>query len=598
MEKSYLKKIRGGTICLIFTILLCASCNFEKLSLSQTQTESSGQITADQKQFDTFLDQLFASEVVGSTLNLHYTLTNPKEFGIKSYEITYGDLSENSMKEGQAELENTVSAMKSFRYKVLSTDQKLTYDILKDYLDMQTKLSDYNLYDEVLRPTTGIAAQLPVLLAEYSFNSNKDVTDYLTLLSLTKDYFNQIINVEEKKSQAGLFMSDFAADAVITSCESFIAEPDNNFLISTFQNRLANVADISEDKRAEYISQNNSLVQNNIIPAYEKLAAAMNELKGSGTNDGGLCNYKKGSKYYEYLVRSNTGSDMDIKSLEELVISRRTDNLTKLNTLLTDNPTLLDASADMPILEDNPIAILDKIQENMKADFLPAVDTNYEVNYVEPSLEASTSPAFYLTAPIDDTSHNVIYINNSSRYSGIQLFTTLAHEGYPGHLYQTTASYQAGLAPIRALLNYSGYVEGWATYVEMLSYDYADLDKDFASMLVLNQSAILSLYASADMGIHYDGWTRADVKDFFNNYGIKDDQSINSIYELIVEEPSHYLKYYIGYLEFLQLRDYAKSMYGVSFSPKAFHEAIVTMGPAPFSILKKYLPDYYDTNLK
>ena len=313
-----------------------------------------------------------------------------------------------------------------------------------------------------------------------------------------------------------------------------------------------------------------------------------------GNNENGLCYLPEGKHYYESLVRSNTGSDKSIEELKQMTERQRNLDMTALHEILTANPNLLVCEEPDSISEE-PEAILNQLLTSMQKDFYPAADTSFEINYVHESLEDTLAPAFYLTAPIDNISHNVIYLNKSSQYSGIQLFTTLAHEGYPGHLYQTTGSYQANLEPIRAILNYPGYVEGWATYVEMLSYQYAGLDETFARMLMLNQSSLLSLYASIDMGIHYDGWNLTDTTVFLNSFGIKDENVIRSIFELVVEEPSHYLKYYIGYLEFLELRNYAKEEFGKDYTNRAFHQAIIRIGPAPFPIVKKYLKDFYSS---
>lgn len=190
--------------------------------------------------------------------------------------------------------------------------------------------------------------------------------------------------------------------------------------------------------------------------------------------------------------------------------------------------------------------------------FPAAPDTRFTVSYIDECMEDYLAPAFYITSPIDDYTDNSIFINQSTDTSTVEYFTTLAHEGYPGHLYQTVMSYEAGLADVRNLFNYPGYVEGWATYVEMLSYYYTGLDDNVASMLQHNQSAILSLYASTDIGIHHDGWSYDDTVTFWNGYGITADDTIRDIYELIVEEPAHYLKYYVGYLEFLELKKWLR----------------------------------------
>ncbi len=169
----------------------------------------------------------------------------------------------------------------------------------------------------------------------------------------------------------------------------------------------------------------------------------------------------------------------------------------------------------------------------------------------------------------------------------------MAHECYPGHLYQTVYSYSKDLLPIRYILYHGGYTEGWATYVEMLSYHYAGLDENMAEALMLNQDATLSLYATIDMGVHYDGWSLADTVDFLGAYGITTTSVISKIYQTIIENPANYLKYYIGYLEFLSLKEQAKKYYGNDYSELMFHTTILNMGSAPFYLLEKYFVKYY-----
>ena len=251
------------------------------------------------------------------------------------------------------------------------------------------------------------------------------------------------------------------------------------------------------------------------------------------------------------------------------------------------------ASQEADVTVESLESALNLLQEKMLSDYPAATNTSFEVNYVHESLQDALAPAFYLTAPLDDLNHNVIYINRKNGYEGVQLFTTLAHEGYPGHLYQTTGSNAAGLEPVRSLLSYPGFVEGWATYVEMISYKYMDLEAEISDILMYNQSALLSLYATVDMGIHYDGWSLEDVTKFFADYGVKDEDTIKSIYELIVQEPAHYLKYYIGYLEFLQLKEEMKVDWGKKYSDLEFHKKIVEAGPMPFYILREYLKNCY-----
>ena len=573
---------------LIFICTTLASCG------TPAEIFSSMAMLKEQRRFDTYTNALFIQEMKENTVNLHYTLADPEEFGIKNHKISLGNYAKEKSDETKAYLENMSASLSGFRYEALNTKQKLTCDIMQDFCNRQLTAAPLYYYNEPLRPTTGIHSELPVLLAEYEFYKPCDVADYLALLTCTESYFAQIAAFERKKADEGLFMSPYAAETVIKACDAFTLDPETNFLISTFDSRIDSLSGITDDKKQLYKKQNKSLVENVVIPAYENLAAVLRELKDSGTNTAGLSHLPQGKEYYEYLVQSNTGSQKSIPQLQNRTERQRNLDMAALHGLLAKSPNLLKAG-EQALAAEEPEAILEHLLDAMQKDFFPAANSSYEVNYIHESLEGTLAPAFYLTAPIDDISHNVIYLNKSSNYSGIQLFTTLAHEGFPGHLYQATGTYQAGLAPVRALFSYPGYTEGWATYVEMLSYGYAGLDEATAKMMMHNQSALLSLYASIDMGIHYDGWLLADVVSFLKGYGITDLDVVKNIYELIVEEPSHYLKYYIGYLEFLDLKDFAKSRFGTDYSNRAFHQAVIRIGPAPFSILKKYLADFYST---
>lgn len=279
--------------------------------------------------------------------------------------------------------------------------------------------------------------------------------------------------------------------------------------------------------------------------------------------------------------------------MQEAAKEKRARDMSEAAKLLSEEPDLLAQAASYAFSQQDPTAILKELQEKMQQDFPAPPDINFTVKYVHPSLEEFMAPAFYLAVPIDDISQNSIYINGSNHYQKLKLYTTLAHEGYPGHLYQNVMERSQEFPAIRSLLGTSGYSEGWATYVEMIAYQYADMDDKLAQLLQKDQSALLSLYATADMGIHYDGWSLEEMKSFFGEYQITNEEVLTDIYQLIVEEPAHYLKYYIGYLEFLDLKDYAEELYGKDYSDYRFHEALMKMGPAQFSILKEYLPEYY-----
>lgn len=586
------KKVASSAVCMVLAVSLFAGCvHFESIEYSQEISEENPETI---EAFDQFINDIFETEVTENTINLHFTISDPEKYGITDYPVTLGDLSNDAMSDSNARLENYLSGLSSFSYTELTLNQQLTYDILENYFQLQLDMADMYLYDELLRPSTGVQAQLPILYEEYSFNSKKDVEDYLKLLALTDEYFDQIISFEKEKADAGLFMSDFACQNIIDQCNAFIADSDNHYLIETFNTRIDKLTGLSQSEKDHYRLQNEKMLHEHIFPAYENLAAVLTDLLGSGTNENGLCYFPEGKQYYEYLLAYNTGASESIKTLENMISNERVKVLQESSDLTTENPELWELASEAVLTPTDSVTTLNHLKEVMLDDFPAPPETGYTVNYIDDCVADYLAPAFYVIAPIDDYSHNSIYINETTDTTNISYFTTLAHEGFPGHLYQTVMTYESGIEPVRSILNYSGFVEGWATYVEFQSYHYAGLDDDVATILELNQDATLSLYASTDIGIHYEGWTLEDTKKFWNNYGITNDDAIESIFELIVEEPTHYLKYYIGFLKFEELKKETSLKNIKDYNDKSFHQAVLSIGPAPFDIVDKYLPAYYE----
>lgn len=581
--KSLKKRTLG--ILLTFSILLLLGTFF----YSQHHTSQ----TEDQR-FENYTDQLFRQELSGNTLSLHYTLKNPTTYNIVNPSVSLGAYQTDSSNLS-ASLENSLSLLHSYDKTKLSKRNQATYEILENHLSYSLKSSQYLLYEEPLASLTGAQAQLPILLSEYQFYTKQDVDTYLALLAETPEYFASILDFEEEKAKHGLFMSKPQADAIIDECETFINLQNNNFLYSSFEQRLQTLNLPKKEKEA-YVEKNVDSIKQYVYPAYEQLMQGLHELKNSGINSGGFCHLPEGDKYYELLTAIETGSSRSIPELQELTKKHIAEDLASiqktLSSLSTETPS---PSSDLfksqgVVLEDsNPASILSSLRGNLSGHFPAPPNVNVQIKYVSQEMQNFLSPAFYLIPALDNTEENIIYINNGHISDDLSLYTTLAHEGYPGHLYQTTYFASKTPSPIRHLLDCGGYTEGWATYSEMLSYYFAPIKKTQATIMQKNSSILLGLYALADMGIHYDGWSLLDTTTFFRGYGITDTKAIEEIYQLILSDPANYLKYYIGYVEFLELKKEAMTLWGKEFTQERFHKAVLDMGPAPFDLIRKYI---------
>lgn len=543
--------------------------------------------------FEAYTNQLFCEEVSSNTITLHYTLKNPAAYGITDSPVHIGNISTDSKAIG-ASAENALAALRQFQRQKLTDENQLTYDVLEDTFTSSLAQAPYILYEEPLAPLTGTQAQLPIILSEYQFYKTSDVDTYLELLSQMPTYFRALLDFEIEKSKQGLFMSPDSVEQIIDECETFLSLGENNYLYSTFQERLSEM-NLSKSQRTSYIEENDSCIQTYVFPAYLLLKEGLENLRDTGTNPYGLCYLPHGKEYYELLVASETGSYRNIAELKSLTNSQIMQDLVDMQEVLSNIPEDISPESDLfssqgTYFDDsNPLSLLTNLRSNIEKQFPTPPDVDIQIKYVSKSMEDYLSPAFYMIPAIDNSSENVIYINSGHIHDDLTLFTTLAHEGYPGHLYQTTYFENLNPTPIRSILDCGGYTEGWATYCEMLSYYYAPIPKQNAILFQKNASVMLGLYALADIGIHYDGWTLADTQNFFSEYGLDDSDTVQQIYTLIVGDPGNYLKYYIGYVEFLELKKVAIEKWGEDFTQQRFHQKVLDAGSVPFGILRKWV---------
>lgn len=570
------RSVISGVLICVLLMNGCAGLN----SVGQNEGE----------RFDEYTENLFKEDIVENTINLHYTLAHPQDYGITDYEISLGSFTLEEFEETEKELREMKSELEGFNREKLDDDQKLTYDLLMDYVNAEIPAADFYLYSEFLSPVRGYQSNLPVLLAEYTFRREQDVEDYLALLSEVDDMFGEIITFEKEKAKAGLFMPDFAVDETIDQCEQFIEDPENNYMIEVFNDKIDEFEGLSGEEKETYKERNKELVTTEVVDGYQMLIDELEELKGSGKNDCGLYYYDDGVKYYRYLIRTNVGSEASVEELQDRTFDYIVGNLQNIYMCMEENPEVLELWEDYSYPLTEPDEIMQDLIAKCEQDFPAPPKVDYTIKYVHPSMEEHESPAFYLTPPIDDIGNNVIYINRKDMDE--EIYTMLAHEGYPGHLYQNVSTSAYGLPLVRNLLSYTGYSEGWATYVEMYAYGISGLDEDLANILEWENGMYLGISAYIDMGIHYDGWELSDVEEFLTAFGIEDEEAAREIYELVVEEPSYYLTYFIGYLEFLRLRDTAMEEMGDEFVLKDFHEFIIQTGPAPFYIIEDRMEEW------
>ncbi len=595
MTNNFFKKGRWLISIFLVISLLCSCTPPPKSAATPTSAGYEQYKAADlsmQKNFNLFTEDLFRNEISNSGISFHFSIADPASRGLKTVPLTLGDFSLDNMKQNSKNLLELKTKLMQFNPRKLTKDQRLTYQILYSYIETEMTSDGMELYTEPLTSTIGVQAQLPVLFAEYAFYNRNDVENYLSLLSTIDDYYSQILEYEKEKSKAGLFMSDSAADHVLKSCEAYLIQPDHSFLAETFNTRVDALNDLTPEEKAAYKEKNLKVLEENFVPAYKNLINGITALMGTGTNEKGLAAFPDGKKYFEYLVNSNTGTSYDsVESLKKAIEKQISSEIKALGQITKDNPKVLDQLDTYSFRYTKPDEILDSLKSQINKDFPELPPCQYTVKYVPTALESSLSPAFYLVPPIDRYEDNIIYINGNKRFQNDDLYTTLAHEGYPGHLYQNVYFLSKSQNDLRSILSFAAYSEGWATYVENYSYTLDNgLDPDLGKLLAHNSAITLGIYAYLDICINYEGWDKEQTAKYLGTfYNVDKTDIVDTIYNSLVENPTNYMKYYVGYLEIMEMKSAAQKILKDKFDLKEFHTFLLDMGPAPFSVI---LPEF------
>ena len=603
--------------------LILGSCGYERIGQSSVDGETGEFHRADitdnanhasnshdsdnsassdiRQEFEQFCLEVFREEMItANTIDLHYTLVHPETYGIQPEQVTLGTCSLEDMAHDNQLRKELRDRLTVFEREALSPDQQVTYDALLETLDSALMAEGMELYWQPLAPTIGTQAQLPILLSEYAFHSLQDVEHYLELLSQIDQYYREILEFENQKADAGLAPSDPSIENIIKSCESYLIDPENNFFTETFALRLEDLqartgSPLTNDQLSDLNTRHITAIRDHFIPAYQLLIDGMNALKGRGLNEAGLSGNVDGKKYYEYLVRSGPGLSYTVPELKAALSRRMEKDYQAIRQLFLEYPELNDQILNSRFRLTDPQQILDDLKAQMSSDFPELAACGYEIRYVPSQLETSLSPAFYLTAPIDNTDQNVIYINNGYTDSSDDLYTTLAHEGFPGHLYQTVYHRTHASTPLVSILSCSGANEGWATYVENYACTLDNgLPEPVGRYRALIRSFSLCAHGILDIGINYEGWNKEQAKTFLTSCFQLDDATVEELWQTMIDNPTNYLDYCGGYVEIMEMREQAEQTLGGRFSPLEFHQFLLDIGPVPLSVIRSHFQEWLD----
>lgn len=604
------KNVMAAAICISLAVGLsaCGETQGERRHLNdkndttenteRVQESFSEDALKEQQEFEQYLDDYFKDVVTDDTLTYNYTIRDGADYGLEEPEVTLGDPGMTAEEIGQdkEEFEGWVKKLDAIDRSCLTEDQKLTYDVLDEYFEVSAGIFDNVYLYEPFSPMRGLQANIATNFTDYRFDDKGDVERYIELLGQIPDYFAEYLDFEQEKSEKGYFMSDAVCDKVISQCKDFVADKENHFMVTTFNDNIDALDFLTDEEKAEYKEANKQAVVNSLLPAFENVAAVLSGLKGTGTNDGGICNYDGGKEYYEYLLKNFAGTAKSPEEVIDMLDTELQKLMASLYQYYLGNQAAYEyfaANYDSIFAETDQMTaseMVDKMMETASEHYPDAGTINYKAEALDKNLETIMDDvlAYYMAPAIDDPDNNLIRVNGLHTDG---MWTTLAHEGYPGHMLQNAYYMSTDPEPVRTLMNFLGYKEGWAMYAcydSLYYYEYEEPEygDTIAALYQLNDEMSYLMMGRVDLGINYEGWTLQDTADYLTKNGM-DGSAAQELYTTMVGDPAVYQSYSTGYYEMKELRDYAEEKMGDDFDLKTFNTIILETGPCQFDILKE-----------
>lgn len=574
----------------VLSLILCMAMVFSFVACNQ-KTES--------QKFDEFCKQEYIEYVTGDTLTLHYSVKDPKAMGITEKEPTFGNFNLEEIKKEIANIETEIKKLSEFKRSELSKQQQLTYDIIMESLKTEQKAKGFEYYSSNFTPIGGFQSNIQTNFVEYTFYNKQDVSNYIALLNQFDSYVNKLLDFEKERAEKGFGLRDDILDKSIEQCKEFIA-PQENCLITVFNEKVVDVKDLTDAEKTEFKEANKKAVNEKIVPTYQSIIKELTNLKGKCKNQDGLVKFENGKAYYEYLVEKKVGSEKTVAEIAKAIDTDLLSQITVLQKLIQADASVLMSFDKAKVNITDPKAMIDDLKGKISKGYPEYPDVNLNIKPIYKSIENDNILGYCLVPPVDDQSNNSIRINETaSKDNALGLYNLMAHEGYPGHLYQMTYFNATKPDHIRSALDFIGYSEGWATYVERESFEFAQLGGEaLTTLMQINDALDLGFACRIDIGVNYEGWDVAKVNEYLTGFGLGSEEMALSLYQTVIGDPAAFLPYYVGCLEVIELENYTKDELGDKFDIKEFRKAFLDCGPAPFGIVKQEVQKYIDSKKK
>lgn len=522
---------------------------------------------------DDQLEDLMTSEFVDTMeddyMTLHFTLKDPSALNIEVPEPTFGNTDfRGEAEKAKSDAEKVLKELDDIDRDSLTEEHQYDYDVMVDSYTYQKNWSDTD-WEWMFTADNNLVNSITTNMTEFQFYDKQDFYDYVSVLDTVDDYVNAALELTKEQADKGCFMNAASLEESLSEIRDFTDKTDDNPLIVDFKDDADASSFLSEEEKGTLENQVNDIVINDIIPACKTAGDTLSGMKDKCVDD--FSDIENGLAYYTAAEQHTVGSAKSLQDQFDELDDFIRDKTAEYISLLQKNP---DAGSTEISMSD-PDQILTYLSNSLNDYGFPdCPDVNYTADYLDPSVVSGNVMAYYMSSPLDDYTDNVIRINRNNISDNTEFYNTLAHEGYPGHLYQHVYDLSKKHNYIRQLCGYLGYQEGWAEYVANDAMEWSIMSDEDAKAVELNNDITYGLSALTDIAVHGLGWKEKDVSSYLSRIGLNS-EAASSLYQTAMQYPISYDSYGYGLCRFTVMRENAEEALGDRFDKTEFHEVIL-----------------------
>ena len=545
------------------------------LTLDDELNEDSTEV----EKFDVFLNEIYLEMVVTSSTTLHFAIEHPENYGI-DLDYTFGDL-ENGDNYSDELFKKIEDGLAEFDINDLNDNQRIVYELLTYECDMYDKGLEFDDYICGYFTQNGnVLSGIQTVLTEYSIQREQDAIDFIELLKLFPDYLEDLKPyITESVVDNNDLLTQSMYDAALDYADAWISDSaEENVIYVAFSANIKE-AGLDEETEAAYLSEAATVIEDEIIPAIEDFKTFVEGFEDEIDEDQGLASFEGGKEYYAYLMEAYIGTGVSVDELYAYAEAELDACIERVGELANENPSLIFGVGESKY-GDDPDEVLDALYEIAKEEFPEVSELNWINSYLLEEQQEDHVVAYYMSPQLDNIKRNVIRINGDNISDSVSLFTTLAHEGVPGHLYQQMYAFEdSPYEEINSMLSYMSYQEGWAVYIEKLAAQWCLDDETEAEYTYINSLYNYLFVTCADILVNYYGYTEEDFNAWMTE---KLGYSSSSIYEFVVSDPGLYPCYGLGPM---LVEDTLEELEAKGNDTKTSYDLLLDIGPAPFTVI-------------